>query len=156
MKLKVRVTCCVPLIGWNFQRRTAVCTVRSNMPRGRALTMSMLLTLPSELTVKVITTSPEAPARWASGGKAGCGVLMATSLIVGESLFGVLFAGVVAATNKDTPLAVVAANPLAVPLGLIVFTALALGLYIFTRREAAIAAGPDEHGTIPPHEAAIR
>ncbi len=84
------------------------------------------------------------------------GVLMATGLIVGESLFGVLFAGVVAATNKDTPLAVVAANPLAVPLGLIVFTALALGLYIFTRREAAIAAGPDEHGTIPPHEAAIR
>ena len=84
------------------------------------------------------------------------GVLMATGLIVGESLFGVLFAGVVAATNKDTPLAVVAANPLAVPLGLIVFTALALGLYIFTRREAAIDAGPDEHGTIPPHEAAIR
>ena len=77
-------------------------------------------------------------------------------MIVGESLFGVLFAGVVAATNKDTPLAVVAANPLAVPLGLIVFTALALGLYIFTRREAAIDAGPDEHGTIPPHEAAIR
>jgi len=36
------------------------------------------------------------------------GVLMATGLIVGESLFGVLFAGVVAATNKDTPLAVVA------------------------------------------------
>ena len=35
------------------------------------------------------------------------GVLAATGLIVGESLLGVAFAGVVAATGKDAPLAVV-------------------------------------------------
>ncbi len=35
------------------------------------------------------------------------GVLAATGLIVGESLFGVAFAGVVAASGKETPLAVV-------------------------------------------------
>ncbi len=35
------------------------------------------------------------------------GVLAATGLIVGESLFGVAFAGVVAGTGKETPLAVV-------------------------------------------------
>ena len=36
------------------------------------------------------------------------GVLLATGLIVGESLFGVVFAGIVAATGKDAPLALVA------------------------------------------------
>jgi hypothetical protein len=35
------------------------------------------------------------------------GVLAATGLIVGESLFGVAFAGIVGATNNDAPLAVV-------------------------------------------------
>jgi putative OPT family oligopeptide transporter len=35
------------------------------------------------------------------------GVLMATGLIVGESLFGVVFAGIVAASGSDAPLAVV-------------------------------------------------
>jgi len=35
------------------------------------------------------------------------GVLLATGLIVGESLFGVVFAGIVAATNSDAPLAIV-------------------------------------------------
>ena len=66
------------------------------------------------------------------------GVLLATGLIVGESLFGVIFAAIVAATNKDTPLAVIAENPWAVPLGLVVFAAAALGLYAWTRREAAV------------------
>jgi putative OPT family oligopeptide transporter len=38
------------------------------------------------------------------------GVLAATGLIVGESLFGVLFAGIVGATGKDAPLAIVGTN----------------------------------------------
>jgi putative OPT family oligopeptide transporter len=38
------------------------------------------------------------------------GVLAATGLIVGESLFGVIFAGIVGATGKDAPLAIVGAN----------------------------------------------
>ena len=65
------------------------------------------------------------------------GVLLATGLIVGESLFGVIFAGIVAATNKDAPLAIVKDFGWATPLGLIVFTVAALGLYAWTRRQAA-------------------
>jgi putative OPT family oligopeptide transporter len=64
------------------------------------------------------------------------GVLLATGLIVGESLFGVVFAGIVAATGKDTPLAVVAPYELAVPIGLIVFAVAVAALYVWTRREA--------------------
>ncbi|QGF22848.1 oligopeptide transporter, OPT family [Raineyella fluvialis] len=64
------------------------------------------------------------------------GVLLATGLIVGESLFGVVFAGIVAATGEESPLGFVpdsfatAANWL----GVIVFTAIVLGLYRWTQR----------------------
>jgi putative OPT family oligopeptide transporter len=65
------------------------------------------------------------------------GVLLATGLIVGESLFGVVFAGIVAATGKDAPLAVTTTFGWAVPLGIVVFVLAVLGLYAWTRREAA-------------------
>ena len=67
------------------------------------------------------------------------GVLMATGLIVGESLFGVGFAGLVAATGKDTPLALVGAGfeHYANWIGVILFTTIVLGLYRLTRRAAA-------------------
>ena len=67
------------------------------------------------------------------------GVLLATGLIVGESLFGVIFAGIVAATNKDAPLAILAEYPLVSAVSLIVFAAAVLGLYAWTRRQAAEA-----------------
>src|SRR5256885_16278665 len=67
------------------------------------------------------------------------GVLLATGLIVGESLFGVIFAGVVAATGKDTPLAIVAEYPWVNAVSVVVFAAAVLGLYAWTRREAAVA-----------------
>jgi putative OPT family oligopeptide transporter len=67
------------------------------------------------------------------------GVLLATGLIVGESLFGVVFAGIVAATGSDAPLALVKDFGLAIPLGILVFAAAVLGLYAWTRREAANA-----------------
>jgi putative OPT family oligopeptide transporter len=67
------------------------------------------------------------------------GVLLATGLIVGESLFGVVFAGLVAGTGKDTPLAILSENPMAVPLGILVFTVAVLGLYAWTRRQATEA-----------------
>ncbi|CAN5469399.1 oligopeptide transporter, OPT family [soil metagenome] len=57
------------------------------------------------------------------------GVLMATGLIVGESLFGVAFAGIVAATNSDAPLALVAENPWALPLSVVAFAATVTLLY---------------------------
>ncbi len=65
------------------------------------------------------------------------GVLMATGFIVGESLFGVAFAGIVAATNSDAPLALVAENPWGVPLSILLFAGVILGLYARLRRWAS-------------------
>ena len=68
------------------------------------------------------------------------GVLLATGLIVGESLFGVIFAGIVAATNSDAPLAVVKDFNLAIPLGIVVFAAAVIVLYAWTKKQAAVPA----------------
>ncbi|HWU04224.1 MAG TPA: oligopeptide transporter, OPT family, partial [Novosphingobium sp.] len=65
------------------------------------------------------------------------GVLAATGLIAGESLFGVVFAGIAALRSSAEPLAVVHANPLAVPAGMAIFTAGVAWLYLSTRRAAA-------------------
>ena len=64
------------------------------------------------------------------------GVLMATGLIVGESLFGVAFAGIVGATDNDSPLALVEEFAWAVPVGLVVFAGSIAWLYMKTRSEA--------------------
>jgi hypothetical protein len=66
------------------------------------------------------------------------GVLMATGLIVGESLFGVVFAGIVAASGSDAPLAIVGEGfeNWAVVLGIVVFVATVFALYRITRRSA--------------------
>jgi len=82
------------------------------------------------------------------------GVLMATGLIVGESLFGVAFAAIVGATDNDAPLALVEEFPWAVPLGLIVFAGAIAFLYLRTRGKASLAISDD--GVVPPSEAAIR
>ncbi|HST36474.1 MAG TPA: oligopeptide transporter, OPT family [Allosphingosinicella sp.] len=67
------------------------------------------------------------------------GVLAATGLIVGESLFGVTFAGIVAATGSDTPLALVGEEFEAYAgwVGAIAFAALIAWLYARTKRAAA-------------------
>jgi putative OPT family oligopeptide transporter len=58
------------------------------------------------------------------------GVLVASGMIVGESLFGVLNAGLIVAFNRDAPLAVVPADfPLAVPLAVISLIVLVALLY---------------------------
>ena len=67
------------------------------------------------------------------------GVLLATGLIVGESIMGVVYASVVAATQNDSPFALVSENAWAVPAGIIVFVVIILGFYAWTRREAAMA-----------------
>jgi putative OPT family oligopeptide transporter len=66
------------------------------------------------------------------------GVLTATGLIVGESLWGVGFAGLVYATDSDAPLAVVGDGfaPFALGGGTLVFAGLVAGLYRYTRRAA--------------------
>ncbi|MFN2460252.1 MAG: OPT family oligopeptide transporter [Candidatus Velthaea sp.] len=74
--------------------------------------------------------------RWAQGARnAGMakrfGVLLASGLIVGESLFGVLLAGIIVASGNGSPLAVVgdAFAPMANVLGTLVFAALIAGSY---------------------------
>ncbi|MEP6831910.1 MAG: oligopeptide transporter, OPT family [Gemmatimonas sp.] len=58
------------------------------------------------------------------------GTLVASGMIVGESLFGVLIAGLIVAFKNDAPLALVPEDFVAAkPLGLIGFVVLAVGLY---------------------------
>jgi len=67
------------------------------------------------------------------------GVLMATGLIVGESMFGVVFAGIVAASGSDSPLAVVGDGfeTASIVIGVVLFVAAVLALYQWIRRAAA-------------------
>jgi putative OPT family oligopeptide transporter len=63
------------------------------------------------------------------------GVLTATGMIVGESLWGVAFAGIVATTGSDTPLAIAGESfePAALGIGIVLFAALTTMLYRFAR-----------------------
>ena len=67
------------------------------------------------------------------------GVLMATGLIVGESMFGVVFAGIVAASGSDAPLAIVGEGfeNWSIVIGVVLFAAAVLALYQWTRRAAS-------------------
>jgi len=80
------------------------------------------------------------------------GVLLATGLIVGESLFGVVFAGIVAATNRDAPLAMVENFGAAIPIGLVVFAVAVIGLYLKTKADAGSAPPLPEDHVVPPRE----
>ncbi|MBR0553088.1 OPT family oligopeptide transporter [Stakelama marina] len=79
--------------------------------------------------------------RWAAGRAdpefaERMGVLTATGMIVGESLWGVVFAGIVAGSGTDSPLALVGGGfegP-ALAIGMILFFALLTFLYRRTRR----------------------
>ena len=64
------------------------------------------------------------------------GVLMATGFIVGESLFGVAFAGIVASTDSDAPLALVAESHWTVPLSVLIFAGVIAALYARLRHWA--------------------
>ena len=77
------------------------------------------------------------------------GVLLATGLIVGESIMGVVYASIVAATQNDAPFALVAENAWAVPLGLAVFAIVILGFYAWTRRETKVALVPGDDAFAP-------
>ena len=65
------------------------------------------------------------------------GVLVASGMIVGESLFGVLNAALIVGFNRDAPLAVVSADfTLAEPVALIGFIGLIVALYGWLQRQA--------------------
>jgi len=82
------------------------------------------------------------------------GVLLATGLIVGESLFGVIFAGIVAATNSDAPLGLVKDFAWAVPFGLVLFAIANAALYLWTKGQASGA--PPTEQFDEPREATFR
>ena len=68
-------------------------------------------------------------------GKKRMGVLMSTGMIVGESLFGVIYAGIVGLSGKDAPLAIVG-DGFTTPaklIGTVVFAAAATLLYKYAR-----------------------
>jgi hypothetical protein len=65
------------------------------------------------------------------------GVLTATGMIVGDSLFNVAFAGIVAAADDPAALAILEEGAWQMPTGVAVFAAAILMLYAWTRRRAA-------------------
>jgi putative OPT family oligopeptide transporter len=83
------------------------------------------------------------------------GTLMATGLIVGESLMGVLYAAIVAGAeragseNSADVLSMVDDFAWAVPLGLVLFSASIAYLYLWTRRQASKPVqGRDPEGSV--------
>jgi uncharacterized oligopeptide transporter (OPT) family protein len=109
-----------------------------------AVGMGMYLPMSLTLVIPIGALLGRTYDRWAErrGGdvelKKRLGVLMATGLIVGESLFGVVFAGVVAASGSDAPLALVGEGfeNWAIALGVVLFVAVVVALYRVTRRSA--------------------
>ena len=71
------------------------------------------------------------------------GVLLASGLIVGESLFGVFFAGVIVSTGKESPFGLIPEGSgwPAMLAGLVVFVLLAFGLYRWIRGVSVKVAG---------------
>jgi putative OPT family oligopeptide transporter len=65
------------------------------------------------------------------------GVLAATGLIVGDSLFNVVYAGLVAGSDDPDVLAITEATGWQMPAGVVLFVALIALLYTWTRRRAA-------------------
>jgi putative OPT family oligopeptide transporter len=68
------------------------------------------------------------------------GTLVASGMIVGESLFGVILSGLIVATSKDAPLALVPADfAWANPIAVVLFVVLMAGLYGWMLRRKAAA-----------------
>jgi putative OPT family oligopeptide transporter len=110
------------------------------------LGVGMAIYLPSSVIAPVVVGAVVGWVydRWASRRPHGAaakrlGVLTASGFIVGESLFNVAYAGLIVATGKDSPLALVGEGfeAAALPLGIVAYVAVTLGLYAWTERRAA-------------------
>jgi putative OPT family oligopeptide transporter len=120
-------------------------TSRFSLP---PLAAGLAIYLPTAVTVPVILGAVLGHAydRWASR-QAGpesarrLGVLMASGLIVGESLFSVALAGIIVGTGDDAPLALVGEGfeGAATVLGALAYAAAAFGLYAWIRRQGRSA-----------------
>ena len=107
-----------------------------------AVGLGMYLPMEVTLPIPIGATLGYLYERWAErapnpGFAQRLGVLMATGLIVGESLFGVAFAAIVASSGSDAPLAMVQDFAWAMPLGVVLFAAALVLLYGWTRQRAA-------------------
>jgi putative OPT family oligopeptide transporter len=109
-----------------------------------AVGMGVYLPMALTLLIPVGAAIGHVYERWAKGTRnpefaQRMGVLGATGFIVGESLFGVAFAGIVAGSGSDAPLAIVGEHfeTYATWLGMLVFVGLVAWLYRRTARAAA-------------------
>ena len=75
-----------------------------------------------------------------SSGARRLGVLMASGLIVGESLFSVALAGLIVGTGNDAPIALVGDGfeGAATMIGALAYAAAAFGLYAWIRRQGRL------------------
>jgi putative OPT family oligopeptide transporter len=119
---------------------------RSGKKRLHPLGVGMGIYLPMALTFMIVvgTILGHFYDKWAAQQRypeaaKRMGVLGATGLIVGESLFGVAYAGIVAGTGNDAPLAVISdgSEVAAMGAGVLVFVGLVWWVYQRTRKAAA-------------------
>ncbi|MBB3623116.1 MULTISPECIES: OPT family oligopeptide transporter [unclassified Novosphingobium] len=106
-----------------------------------AVGMGMYLPMPTTLPVVVGAVLGHFYNRWAMGQRDPAlaermGVLTATGLIVGDGLFNIAFAAIVAGSGKADVMTVVAHNAWAMPLGLALFGALIAFAYARMARGA--------------------
>jgi putative OPT family oligopeptide transporter len=109
-----------------------------------AVGIGVYLTMPTTVTVVLGAVLGTLYNGWVSGSKYEAvakrlGVLLASGLIVGESLFGVMLAGVIVLTQNGEPFALVPQGTAwpAFEAGLITFGVSVLALYIWTRNKAS-------------------
>src|SRR4051794_30657623 len=132
-----------------------------------AIGMGISLPLEADLLIPVGAVLGWFYNRWALQSKSPAfaermGVLMATGLIVGESIMGVVYAGAVAGGGKGgSPgsAQVLAPGPpfsALVIVSLLVFAAAVGGLYLWTKARASDAPAPDDDARIPEPEASFR
>lgn len=132
-----------------------------------AIGMGIYLPLEADLLIPVGAVLGWFYNRWALQSRSPefaerMGVLMATGLIVGESLMGVVYAFAVAAAEKAgsadsaNVFALVEAYPAVIPVSVVVFAAAIGALYFWTKSRASDAPAPDDHGAVPEPEASFR
>ena len=131
-----------------------------------AIGMGIYLPLEADLLIPVGAVLGWFYNRWAMTSRSPAfaermGVLMATGLIVGESLMGVVYAFAVAgaekagSTDSANVLAVVQPYSSVIVVSLVVFAVAIAGLYLWTKGRASVAPAPDDVA-LPPSEATYR
>jgi putative OPT family oligopeptide transporter len=125
-----------------------------------AIGMGIYLPLEADLLIPVGAVLGWFYNRWAMRAKSPdfaerMGVLMATGLIVGESLMGVVYAGAVAGAEKAgsadsaNVLALVPSYSAVMFVSLIVFAASLAALYLWTKSRASDAPAPGDDAAVP-------